>query len=285
MAVLNTMSDQAGGLRLLRAVEAPKTFARGRFAEGALTIAITSGKGGVGKTQISANLATAFAARGKRVVVLDADLGLASLDLALGVAPGDDLLSVVRGERTMQDIIVRSDSGVDLVPACPGRFEMANMGKAERDRILSALRELAAGYDVVIIDTGAGIGTNAVEFAALADEVVLVATPDPTSLRDAYAMAKVLHRRHAVPTVQLVANQVGGEQEGEAVYERLQGIVSRFLQLDLGYLGCVPRDEMVARANASGAPFVVSAPRSFAARAVERIVNRLTREHWVEGVC
>lgn len=270
------MSDQAGGVRLLRAAGEPACFGRNRFAQNVLTIAVTSGKGGVGKTQLSANLAVSMVQQGLRVVMLDADVGLASLDLALGVSPGADLLSVVRGSCALEDIVVTSRSGVNLVPACPGRYEMANLGTAERCHLLNALRTLAGSYDALIIDTGAGIGVNAVEFAAIADEVILVATTDPTSLRDAYAMAKVLHRRHGVDKMQFVASQVRGDMEGMEVYERLLAIVQRFMSLELGYLGCVPRDEMVLRAVSSGEPYMVASPRCFAARATEQLVKRLT---------
>lgn len=270
------MSDQAGGLRLLRSAGEPERLHRGRFATNTLTLAVTSGKGGVGKTQISANIAAGMAKSGQRVVLLDADLGLASLDLALGVVPDRDILSVVRGECGIREVVVHASSGVDLVPACPGRFEMANMGKVERDRLFEALRELADDYDALIIDTGAGIGTNAVEFAAIADEVLLVATADPTSLRDAYAMAKVLHRRNGVERIQFVANQVGSEGEGREVYDRLAGIVNQFLDMNVNFLGAVPRDEQVMRAVASGQPFVLASPRCFASRATTQIVKRLT---------
>lgn len=279
------MSDQAGGVRLLRAAGEPESLRRSRFADDVLTIAVTSGKGGVGKTQLSANLAASMVQRGLKVVMLDADVGLASLDLALGVSPAADLLSVVRGHTAIEDIVVTSRSGVALVPACPGRYEMANMGTAERGSLLSALRVLAGSYDALIIDTGAGIGVNVVEFAAVADEVLLVATTDPTSLRDAYAMAKVLHRRHGVDRMQFVASQVRGDMEGMEVYERLVAIVQRFMSLELGYLGCVPRDETVLRAVSSGEPYVVAAPRSFAARATEQLVKRLTLDPKSRGDC
>ena len=279
------MSDQAGGVRLLRAANEPETFRRARFAKDVLTIAVTSGKGGVGKTQLSANLAVSMVQMGLKVVMLDADVGLASLDLALGVSPGADLLSVVRGKSSMGEIVVTSRSGVQLVPACPGRYEMANMDARERSLLLSSLRDLALDYDALIIDTGAGIGVNAVEFASIADEVLLVATTDPTSLRDAYAMAKVLHRRYGLDRMHFVASQVRGDLEGIEVYERLVAIVRRFLTLDLGYLGCVPRDESVPRSVSSGEPYILSSPRSFASRSIQQIVKRLTLEPKQRGVC
>ena len=129
--------------------------------------------------------------------------------------------------------------------------------------------------DTLIIDTGAGIGANSVGFAALGREILLVTTPDPTSLRDAYAMAKVLHRRAGVDALFVIANQVNSEAGGLEVYERLQGITRRFLSLELDYIGCVPKDESVSRAVAKGQPYVIGAPRCKATRAVENLVNKL----------
>jgi flagellar biosynthesis protein FlhG len=268
-------SDQADGIRLARDSRAPQLRPLRNTIDTARSIAVTSGKGGVGKTQLSANLALSLGKRGQKVLLLDADLGLASLDLALGIHPHADLLSVVRGERNIDDILVEAAHGVQLVPACPGRYEMANLGPAEREKLRATVEELARRFDVLIIDTGAGIGANSVGFASLANEVLLVTTPDPTSLRDAYAMAKVLNKRAGVDTIQLVANQVASEAGGLEVYERLLGISQRFLSLELQYLGCLPKDETVARAVASGHPYVIGAPHSKAARALESLVQRL----------
>mgnify|MGYP002780459116 CR=1 FL=1 len=237
-------------------------------------VSITSGKGGVGKTQMAANLAVAAAQRGKRVALVDADLGLASLDLALGLKPTDDLLAVMRGEKTMAEVAIAGPCGIDLIPACPGRYEMANLGPVERNRLADAVEELSASYDLLIVDTGAGIGCNSVVFGALG-RVILVVTPDPTSLRDAYAMAKVLHRRCGVQTIELLANQVASERDGVDVHARMQQIVARFLPLELRYLGGVPRDESVQRAAISGCPFILRTPDSLASRATAAIVERL----------
>jgi flagellar biosynthesis protein FlhG len=268
-------SDQADGIRLARNSKPPQLRPRANGIDTARSIAVTSGKGGVGKTQLSANIALLLARRGQRVLLVDADLGLASLDLALGVHPNADLLSFIRGRAELSDILVDAGNGLHLVPACPGRYEVANLQTAERERLYSALRELAADYDTLVIDTGAGIGANSVGFAALANEILLVTTPDPTSLRDAYAMAKVLHRRAGVDSLGVVANQVNSEAGGLEVYERLQGIAHRFLALELDYLGCVPKDESVSRAVAMGQPYVIGQPRCKAARALEVVVNKL----------
>jgi flagellar biosynthesis protein FlhG len=268
-------SDQADGIRLARNSKAPPLRPRRNAIDTARSIAVTSGKGGVGKTQLSANIALLLARRGQRVLLLDADLGLASLDLALGVNPNRDLLSVVRGQCELSEIVIEAHAGLDLVPACPGRYEMANLQSAERERLHVALRELAAHYDTLIIDTGAGIGANSVGFAALADEILMVTTPDPTSLRDAYAMAKVLHRRAGADQISVIANQVASEADGHEVFERLQSITRRFLSLELDYLGCVPKDESVARAVVQGQPYVIGAPRCKATRALETLVHKL----------
>jgi flagellar biosynthesis protein FlhG len=270
-------SDQADGIRLVRNSQPPALRPSRNGINTARSIAVTSGKGGVGKTQLSANIALVLARRGQRVLLLDADLGLASLDLALGVHPNRDLLSVIRGQCQLSDILVDAGEGLHLVPACPGRYEMANLQSAEREHLHAALRELATEYDTLIIDTGAGIGANSVGFAALGNEILLVTTPDPTSLRDAYAMAKVLHRRIGVDAMGVIANQVASEADGFEVFERLQGITHRFLSLRLDYLGCVPRDESVSRAVAQGQPYVIGAPHCKATRAVENLVNKLMK--------
>lgn len=273
------LADQAEGIRVARGEGAKVIPLRqgngGGGGGGVRTIAVTSGKGGVGKTQLSANLAISLARRGLAVGLFDADLGLASLDLALGVRPEADLRDVLSGERSIDEILIEGPANVRLVPACPGRYEMANLDARSRHQLREALDEIAERFDVLIVDTGAGIGSNAVAFAAWADEILLVATPDPTSLRDAYAMAKVLNRRKGVDRIRLVANQVWSEAEGAELHDRIDSIVRRFLTLDLSYLGCIPRDDVVGDAVLAGEPYVLSAPDSAAARAVTSLARRL----------
>ncbi len=271
----DSFGDQAEGLRVVRRGDRNNVVPLRRRGGGLRTIAVTSGKGGVGKTQLSANLGVELARRGLKVVLLDADLGLASLDLALGLRPHDDLRSVIRGTSRVEDIVVEGPHGVKLVPACPGRFDMANLTGAERQRLATAVSDYASDFDVLIIDTGAGIGSNAVAFASSADEVLLVCTPDPTALRDAYAMAKVLHRRSGVDRVRLVANQVGSDGEGRELHARLQDIVQRFMTLDLDYLGFIPRDDDVRLGVAAGEPYVVGSPHGAASRAIKMLGRRI----------
>lgn len=266
--------SQASGLQVLRAPDAGRVRVAGS-GSGPRTIAVTSGKGGVGKTQVSANLSVGLAMAGKRVLVLDADLGLASLDLAFGLNPEYNLLSVLTGERTLDQILIEGPKGVHLIPACPGRYDVANLDSGQRARLWSLVEEVAVDFDVLIIDTGAGIGSNAVGFASYADEVVLVTTPDPTSLRDAYAMAKVLHRRAGLDHIQLLANQVNGEYDGAQIHSRMNAIVRRFLTLELDYLGAIPRDRAVREGGALGEPFLLRTPRGNAAQAMSTVVRRI----------
>jgi flagellar biosynthesis protein FlhG len=225
-----------------------------------------------------------LARAGRKVVMLDADLGLAGLDLVLGVHVEDDIRSVLTGARAVADVLVEGPAGVSLLPACPGRYEMANLGAKERGALMDAVDALAHRFDVLVIDTGAGIGSNAVSFAAGADEILLVTTPEPTALRDGYAMVKILARRHGRDRIHVVSNQVATEVEGIEVFERLDGIVRQFLSVELVYLGCIPRDEAVRQAVTAGEPFVLRSPTSVAARAAQSLVRRLggdpsPREH------
>ena len=272
-------SDQAAGLRLVRSPSEEEKrvlrFRRKGQSGPCRSFAVTSGKGGVGKTQFAANLGVTFAQRGLRVLMLDADVGLASLDLALGIKPHDDLRAVVRGDAAIEDVLCEGPEDIHLVPACPGRYDMANMSDSERARLQTAVDELADDYDVLIVDTGAGIGSSAVSFAASADEVLLVVTPDPTSLRDAYAMAKVLHRRSGVDHVNVVCNQVSSDAQGLEVFERLEQIVRRFMSLHVEYVGCIPYHSSVREAVANGMPYVLAAPKGQPSRAVQSIARRV----------
>ncbi len=274
---MTQLEDQAEGLRVVRREEIARVIPLRRRGEGSRLrrVAVTSGKGGVGKTQVSANLAIVMANSGLRVLLMDADLGLASLDLALGVRPQDDLRAVVRGERSVRDVLVGGPCGIQLIPACPGRYDMANLSLNERRRLTLAIDEAASDFDVLIVDTGAGIGSNAVAFASSADDVLLVATPDPTSMRDAYAMAKVLHRRSGVDRINLVANQVESEIQGAELHQTIQRIAARFMTLQISYLGCIPFDESVRQGVVEGQPCVLSDPSCAASRAFELLVHRL----------
>ncbi len=279
------IADQAAGLRQRRDSSSVVPLRRRMFQGPAWTLAVTSGKGGVGKTQIAANIGVALASRGLQVLMLDADLGLASLDLALGLQPKADLQTVVEGRAAIEDVAVTGPMGLRLLPACPGRYDMANLSPSDRSRLIQAVHSAAEDYDVLLIDTGAGIGSNSVYFASAADEVLLVTTPDPTALRDAYAMAKVLHRRASVDRIKLVANQVRSSLEGVELHSRIDTIVTRFLALELEFLGSVPWDNEVMKGARAGRPHVLAAPEAKASRAVRGLAARLREQRRMEVAC
>ena len=239
------------------------------------TIAITSGKGGVGKTNLCASIAVALRRSGARVLTLDGDLGKANLDIVMGVMPGRSLLDMLAGRCGIEDVLVDGPEGIRILPTCSGQYELANMSDTERHGLFAAIDGLEAHFDVLLVDTAAGITSNAVAFAAAAREVVLVATPEPTSIADAYAMTKVLARRCRVRRVRVLANMVQSPRQGEQVFRRLAHLAERFLDVGMDYLGFVYRDAAVASSVERGRPFLLAEPEAPASRCVAAIAAKL----------
>ncbi|MBK6916435.1 MAG: MinD/ParA family protein [Deltaproteobacteria bacterium] len=240
-------------------------------------IAITSGKGGVGKTNLSANLAIALGQRGARVLAIDADLGLANLDIIMGVAPTFTTADLLRGEATVDDVVIAGPPNVWLLPGASGQHDLANLDDVARRDLFTAIDGLDSRFDAIVVDTGAGIGSNAIGFAAAAKDIVLVVTPEPTSVADAYGMLKVLCTRCAVRRVHVLANMVGGPAEGEQVFRRLLALSERFLNVGLDYLGAVPRDGSISRAVMRGEPVMLAYPRCPASLAIAEVADTLSR--------
>jgi len=249
-------------------------------------VAITSGKGGVGKTFVAANLAAALARSGERVLVMDADLGLANLDIVLNLKPKTTLHEVLMGSGRLEDVIMHASGGFSVLPAGSGLAEYSKLTDDLRDRLRRVLDELGGRYDYLLIDTGAGIADVVLYSASLADEIVVVATPEPTSLADAYATIKVLAVHHDRAAVQLVMNQVRTRGEGATLKRQLQQVVDRFIRtggagrgepVRLFYLGEIPYDEIVPQAVRSRTLVMESAPGSEVGRAFVEIAGRLTR--------
>ncbi|MBI5467561.1 MAG: MinD/ParA family protein [Deltaproteobacteria bacterium] len=211
-------------------------------------IAVSSGKGGVGKTNSVVNLAVAFAEMGERVLLLDADLGLGNLDVLLGLAPKYNLGHLLRGEKTIEEVMVKGPSGIMILPASSGVTELTDLSTEERLSLASHLENMGAEFDLMIIDTGAGISSNVLFFNIAAQEIVVVVTPEPTSITDAYALMKVLLRKHGERTFKLLVNQVKSRKEAVEVYRKISLAAERFLNASVDYVGCVLHDENVPRA-------------------------------------
>ena len=240
-------------------------------------IAVTSGKGGVGKTNISVNLAASLSLAGQRVMLMDADLGLANVDVLLGLEPHFDLQHVISGEKSLDEIIVQGPLGIHVVPASSGVEKMAELTSVEHASLIAAFSELKQPIDVLIVDTAAGIADGVVSFAKACQEVIVVVCDEPTSLTDAYALIKVLSLRHGIKQFQILANMVKDESQGLNLYEKLLNTTDRFLEVGLKYLGAVPFDEQLRQSVRAQKPVMEAYPRSPAAKALVRIGEKINR--------
>ncbi len=239
--------------------EAARQSTTGRTApvQLARAIAVTSGKGGVGKSNIAVNLAVCLAQQGMKVCLLDADLGLANVDVLCGLTPKRTLEHVVAGKCRLVDAVMVGPGGFRLIPGASGVARMTELKAEQRYRLLRQLAALERVADVLIIDTGAGINSNVLSFASAANQVVVTTTPEPTSMTDAYSMIKVLVRRRPGADVQLLVNMASSEEEAQAVHRRMDRVCRTFLQRPLSYLGALPRDPVVWEAVQHRLPFVM----------------------------
>jgi flagellar biosynthesis protein FlhG len=237
-------------------------------------IAVTGGKGGVGKTSVSVNLATAMAMNGRRVMLLDGDLGLANVDVFLGLSPRYTLQHVISGERALEEIIIETQQGVQIIPAASGVAKLANMGAAEHLGLVQAFGSLASRVDTLIIDTPAGIADGVLQFSQAAQHVLLVVCDEPASITDAYALVKVLSRNHGVSRFRVLANRTRAPGEGEGVFRKLERVAGRFLDAILEYAGEVPEDAYLRRAIREQRTVCEAYPASHATRAFKNLAGK-----------
>lgn len=241
----------------------------------ARVIAVTSGKGGVGKTNFSSNLSLVMARSGLRVIAVDADLGLANLHVILGVTPRYHLEHVIRGERTLREALHDAPGGLRIIAGGSGITELANLDGPRREAFIAGLSELDALADIIMLDTGAGLSHNVLSFLCAVEEVIIVTTPEPTAITDAYATIKVVSQENPSARLMLVVNMAQSQAEAEAVANRLNMIANQFLHVQLEFLGAIPLDPAVSRAVRIQQPFLLSQPDSAAAQGVIRIAAQL----------
>ncbi len=275
-------ADQAHRLRQLMTGPAPSSPAASRRAH---LLAVASGKGGVGKTFLAVNASIALAARGHRVVLFDVDMGLANADILLGVEPRATWADLLAGRRTLDDVLVDAPGGIGFVPGTSGVDRLANLSEFERHKLLAALRRLESECDVLVVDCGAGISHNVVTFAAAADTILVVATPEPTSITDAYAMIKTFARdaagrsdAHPAPTLGVVVNLADSRSEARETYDRLAGVAAQFLHIPVLDFGYILRDDHVPAAVRGCRPLILSHPRCAASACVAAAAARISRE-------
>jgi len=247
-------------------------------------IAVSSGKGGVGKTNIAINLALSYGQLGKKVVVMDADLGLANVNVVLGIIPKYNLYHLIRKQKKMKDIIQDTSYGIQIVAGASGFSKIANLSEEERNSFVDELQDLSTA-DILIIDTGAGVSNNVLSFIAAADDVIIVTTPEPTAITDAYGIIKIIATEIESLNLglKLVVNRVKSVTEAKKVAERVINIAGQFLNLRVDYLGFVYDDEMVHNAVVRQKPFLVMDSKGKASMCIRHIMGRLENIEYKEG--
>ncbi len=237
-------------------------------------IAVTGGKGGIGKTNVSVNLSMALSKLGRRVVLLDADLGLANVDVLLGIETDKNLSDVLTGNCNLMDIMADGPMGIKIVPASSGVRSMASLGVHEHAAVIKAFSEIDNQLDVLVIDTAAGISDSVTSFVHAAQEVLVVVCDEPTSIADAYALIKVLNRDHGVFKFNILANMVRSPKEAQQLFNKLSQVADRFLDVALKFAGSIPYDDMLRQSVKKRQPVLSAYPRSASSQAI----NNLARE-------
>ncbi len=254
--------DQAQGIRQMRAQHPVRV------------IAVTSGKGGVGKSNVAINLAVTLAQSGEKVMVMDADMGLANIDVLLGLSPGLNLSHVINGECSLEETIIEGPAGIKIVPASSGVAAMSDLTPAQNAGVIRSFSELTEPVDTLLIDTAAGLSDSVVSYTRAAREVIVVVCDEPASITDAYAMVKVMNRDYGVERFHVLANQAQGATQGRELYNKLARVSERFLDVTLNYLGCIPYDDCLKKAVQKQKSVVEAFPRSQSATAFKQIAKK-----------
>lgn len=263
--------DQAEQLRIIKASQQVRPLAR--------VITVTSGKGGVGKSNTSINLAIQFRKMGKRVIILDADFGLANIEIMFGAVPKHNLCDLIYQGKNIREIITWGPMEVGFISGGSGIAGMSNLSRDYLNYIIQNLAQLDAIADIIIVDTGAGISDAVLEFLVASGEILLVTTPEPTSITDSYSLLKALYRHprfdEEATKVKMIANRVAKEEEGQILFNKLNAVVARYLKIPMSYLGCVPEDIQLSRSVMQQEPVSLQNPTAKSSVAFEKIACRL----------
>jgi flagellar biosynthesis protein FlhG len=254
--------DQAQGIRQMKSPNPVRV------------IAVTSGKGGVGKSNVTVNLAVTLAQSGEKVMVMDADMGLANIDVLLGLSPTQNLSHVINGDCTLEETIMEGPSGIRIIPASSGIAAMSDLTPAQNAGVIRSFSELTEPVDTLLIDTAAGLSDSVVSYTRAAREVIVVVCDEPASITDAYAMIKVMNRDYAVERFHVLANQSHGPQQGRELYNKLARVSQKFLDVTLDYIGSVPYDDCLKKAVQKQKTVVEAFPRSPSALAFKQIAKK-----------
>ncbi|WP_134686215.1 MinD/ParA family protein [Brevibacillus migulae] len=263
------MHDQAAQLR-----ERLQRSAQGRSTR---LVTVTSGKGGVGKSNFTLNFALGLIERGQKVVIFDVDVGFANLDVLMGISSKHNLLELLEPGRTVSDIMEKGPNGLEFIPGGSGFTQLMHLDDEKLDTLFSRLEDLQGYADTILFDTGAGVSNESMRFMLASDEVLLVTTPEPTAITDAYAVIKMIHSQNPKTNIQLVINRVSTEKEGKSTADKLSLVAKRFLDMELTTLGYVADDAIVTKAVKQQKPFLLTYPHSQASKGIRDLVNSYLR--------
>ena len=255
------MNDQAAGIRRMASKKPVQV------------IAVSSGKGGVGKTNVSVNLSLAMVEAGQRVLLMDADLGLANVDLLLGLRSEYNLSHVISGERSLEEVVVTGPEGLKIIPAASGMQMMSELSPSQHAGVIRSFSDLSMPLDVLVVDTAAGISDGVISFVKASNEVIVVVCNEPTSLTDAYALIKVMSEDHGIQKFNILANSVRDPQEGIKLFKKLSRVTDYYLDVTLSFMGAVPYDEYLVKAVKKQRAVLQSFPQSPSSIAFRKIAK------------
>jgi flagellar biosynthesis protein FlhG len=260
---MHNHSDQAAGIRKMKSIKPVRV------------IAVASGKGGVGKTTVSVNVAVALAKMGQRVALLDADMGLANVDILLGIYPKFNLAHVLSGEKTLNEIMLDGPCGLKVIPGASGIQKMSELSTIEQAALIRAFSEIDQDIDILIVDTAAGISASVINFVRACQEIKVVICDEPTSLTDAYAFIKLLNRDYGIGDFDVIANMVTTIQQGKKLFEKLRKVTDHYLDVNLQFAGAVPYDLNLRKSVQQQSPVVLEYPESEVSLAIQAIAERI----------
>lgn len=272
------MGEQAEHLRIMMT---QRNQAETPSPAHARIIAVSSGKGGVGKTSLVVNMGIALRQTGKKVLIMDADLGLANVDIMLGIAPRYTLFDVLEGHKTLQEVMITGVEGILLIPGCSGLFAMENVSRLQKQNLLRAMGSCIDEMDYILIDTGAGISDVVLGFIAAAGDAVVVITPEPTSITDGYTMIKIMSQFKLHQKVYLVVNMAASPDEVEESFNKIETVAGKYLEIEIVRLGAMFHDDIVKKSIIAMTPFMISYPDSQAGRDVRQIAENLSANKYV----
>jgi flagellar biosynthesis protein FlhG len=246
-------------------------------------LAVTSGKGGVGKTNFVINVALHLAKFKKKVIIVDLDLGLANVDILLNLTPKYNIEDVIKGRKTIDEIVLEDPHGIAVLPGGSGISRLADLDDFERNNFINGFMTLKENYDYILLDTAAGISKNVIEFVLIADEAIIVTTPEPTAITDAYAVIKIIGKRNKDMDIHVLFNMVASDHEAQVYFKKIHQVIRQFLNMNVSYLGCVINDPCVRQSIMRRKAFSLSYPFSHATRSISMVARDIVRTFKTEG--